>query len=107
MSKRVQKARALNKLVQEDEQFGEMFIAALKSGDMDAVVRLASDAGIDLSADDFSLPRKKQSRCQPLNDDDLQSVAGGVGVFGIESICGLPVAALGTLEDGAFWPNRE
>lgn len=76
--------------VNDDETFRDGLIAA---DDNDVRLRIAQDAGFDITADDLAALRR-QTGVEELSEEDLQKIAGG-GTTGTEiAAVTLPVSML-------------
>jgi predicted ribosomally synthesized peptide with nif11-like leader len=77
-----------------DARFQEKFKGA---ADLDVVIAMASDAGFDVSKEDFL----KFQAAQPveLSDDELEGVTGGGGVTGLDCVFGIIGGVVGAAAD--------
>lgn len=64
--------------VNEDETFRDSLVAA---GDNDVRLRIARDAGFDVTADDL-VELRREHGVDELSEEDLQNIAGGMSHTG-------------------------
>jgi len=83
--------------VNDDESFRNGLVGA---ADNDARLRMAQDAGFDITAEDFAALRAQQM--EELSEEDLQLIAGGKGGSGTAaSIMGTAII-VGSMVTGAM-----
>lgn len=75
-------AQAFVERLNDDEAFRDGLIAA---GDNDARLRMAQDAGFDVTADDLAELRREHG-ADELSEEDLQKIAGGLSTSEVSAI---------------------